>query len=107
MIARTPLDSALSARTASAISPRSRDRKSTRLNSSHEWISYAGFCLKQKNKQPLRSVLDTTNSWALGGRLLAYGDRDVTLVWRPGMRKRTTPPLPEATNHIVLALSKA
>src|SRR6266849_7473696 len=22
------------------------DRKSTRLNSSHEWISYAGFCLK-------------------------------------------------------------
>src|SRR5207247_8568975 len=25
-----------------------RDRKSTRLNSSHEWISYAVFCLKQK-----------------------------------------------------------
>src|SRR5207247_5524545 len=25
------------------------DRKSTRLNSSHEWISYAVFCLKQKN----------------------------------------------------------
>src|SRR5207247_7394810 len=24
------------------------DRKSTRLNSSHEWISYAVFCLKQK-----------------------------------------------------------
>src|SRR5207247_7675430 len=23
-----------------------RDRKSTRLNSSHEWISYAVFCLK-------------------------------------------------------------
>src|SRR6266536_3038830 len=27
----------------------STDRKSTRLNSSHEWISYAVFCLKQKN----------------------------------------------------------
>src|SRR5438105_12992618 len=27
-----------------------RDRKSTRLNSSHEWISYAVFCLKKKNK---------------------------------------------------------
>src|SRR5207247_8568808 len=27
---------------------RSRDRKSTRLNSSHEWISYAVFCLKKK-----------------------------------------------------------
>src|SRR5207247_2952255 len=24
-----------------------RDRKSTRLNSSHEWISYAVFCLKK------------------------------------------------------------
>src|SRR6266849_8655368 len=27
---------------------RTRDRKSTRLNSSHEWISYAVFCLKKK-----------------------------------------------------------
>src|SRR5438105_15280419 len=27
------------------------DRKSTRLNSSHEWISYAVFCLKKKKKQ--------------------------------------------------------
>src|SRR5207247_9676338 len=29
---------------------RAGDRKSTRLNSSHEWISYAVFCLKKKNK---------------------------------------------------------
>src|SRR2546422_8145221 len=27
-----------------------RDRKSTRLNSSHGYISYAVFCLKEKNK---------------------------------------------------------
>src|SRR5437867_9068035 len=27
-----------------------RDRKSTRLNSSHRTISYAVFCLKKKNK---------------------------------------------------------
>src|SRR5438105_11109202 len=27
---------------------RTVDRKSTRLNSSHEWISYAVFCLKKK-----------------------------------------------------------
>src|SRR5207247_9565181 len=27
------------------------DRKSTRLNSSHEGISYAVFCLKKKNRQ--------------------------------------------------------
>src|SRR2546422_1811303 len=29
--------------------PRQRDRKSTRLNSSHGYISYAVFCLKKKN----------------------------------------------------------
>src|SRR3712207_7690965 len=32
-------------------SPRRRDRKSTRLNSSHANISYAVFCLKKKNYQ--------------------------------------------------------
>src|SRR6266849_9921442 len=31
--------------------PHRRDRKSTRLNSSHEWISYAVFCLKKKKKK--------------------------------------------------------
>src|SRR5690625_6118352 len=30
-----------------------RDRKSTRLNSSHVAISYAVFCLKKKNKKQL------------------------------------------------------
>src|SRR5256886_10304286 len=29
---------------------RTKDRKSTRLNSSHSQISYAVFCLKKKNK---------------------------------------------------------
>src|SRR5207245_8471222 len=31
-----------------------RDRKSTRLNSSHGSISYAVFCLKKKNKKHIR-----------------------------------------------------
>src|SRR5437660_9124382 len=31
--------------------PRGRDRKSTRLNSSHVAISYAVFCLKKKKKK--------------------------------------------------------
>src|SRR2546429_5435389 len=41
-----------------------RDRKSTRLNSSHGYISYAVFCLKKKTKHryrcasPLTSVLE-------------------------------------------------
>src|SRR5436190_8228724 len=33
-----------------------RDRKSTRLNSSHTVISYAVFCLKKKKKQDKRQV---------------------------------------------------
>src|SRR2546429_9977902 len=31
-----------------------RDRKSTRLNSSHGYISYAVFCLKKKKRQKWR-----------------------------------------------------
>src|SRR2546426_6850380 len=34
---------------------RSRDRKSTRLNSSHLVISYAVFCLKKKNHRDSRA----------------------------------------------------
>src|SRR2546422_5879384 len=37
--------------TASAVPTAARDRKSTRLNSSHGYISYAVFCLKKKKKQ--------------------------------------------------------
>src|SRR2546427_8907335 len=33
-----------------------RDRKSTRLNSSHSQISYAVFCLKKKNQQEYHST---------------------------------------------------
>src|SRR5258708_9104011 len=32
-----------------------RDRKSTRLNSSHQIISYAVFCLKKKKNHPLET----------------------------------------------------
>src|SRR5438105_8774834 len=35
---------------------RHADRKSTRLNSSHEWISYAVFCLKKKKSLAIRHV---------------------------------------------------
>src|SRR2546430_5824885 len=33
-----------------------RDRKSTRLNSSHSQISYAVFCLKKKSKKKICSL---------------------------------------------------
>src|SRR2546422_4269297 len=39
--------------TAAATSP---DRKSTRLNSSHGYISYAVFCLKKKKNQTERTL---------------------------------------------------
>src|SRR3989449_5774210 len=34
------------------------DRKSTRLNSSHGYISYAVFCLKKKNKKRRKKVYE-------------------------------------------------
>src|SRR5258708_10130105 len=41
-------------RTTSASARSPRDRKSTRLNSSHQIISYAVFCLKKKEVLALR-----------------------------------------------------
>src|SRR2546422_11080549 len=38
-------------RRAVALGRRRRDRKSTRLNSSHGYISYAVFCLKKKKNE--------------------------------------------------------
>src|SRR5947208_8883966 len=37
------------------------DRKSTRLNSSHQIISYAVFCLKKRIAQRIRVVLGSSN----------------------------------------------
>src|SRR5207248_4572655 len=45
-----------------ASSPRDRDRKSTRLNSSHRTISYAVFCLKKKKKQDKTSTPSKYNT---------------------------------------------
>src|SRR5437762_7099991 len=46
---------------------RGRDRKSTRLNSSHRCISYAVFCLKKKNNGRRGSV-DSTAAFHPGVR---------------------------------------
>src|SRR5687768_17982741 len=40
---------------------KARDRKSTRLNSSHGYISYAVFCLKKKIQQQL-TILSKTDA---------------------------------------------
>src|SRR5207244_12417493 len=41
------------------------DRKSTRLNSSHQIISYAVFCLKKKKQNPLEALHRYTKHQAL------------------------------------------
>src|SRR5260221_3482320 len=44
-----------------ALNDQDRDRKSTRLNSSHTVISYAVFCLKKKTRDASSFVDQTTN----------------------------------------------
>src|SRR5438105_6197075 len=46
------------------------DRKSTRLNSSHEWISYAVFCLKKKKERT--SPLSSSRALHTTRRLVTY-----------------------------------
>src|SRR2546422_1542850 len=48
-----------------------RDRKSTRLNSSHGYISYAVFCLKKKKKS------DARRPYTAVSRTLRGSGRDV------------------------------
>src|SRR3712207_7847345 len=45
-----PADARGARRAAGALARHARDRKSTRLNSSHANISYAVFCLKKKTR---------------------------------------------------------
>src|SRR5438309_12078757 len=51
--------------TAAWWSPSCRDRKSTRLNSSHSSISYAVFCLKKKKTQLSPSSISNLNADSL------------------------------------------
>src|SRR2546430_5364759 len=53
-----------------------RDRKSTRLNSSHSQISYAVFCLKKKKKPPPRRRTSSTR--ATGEALPDHRSRTAT-----------------------------
>src|SRR5438105_14921874 len=49
-------NSALAAALVLPVGARAEDRKSTRLNSSYEWISYAVFCLKKKKKKKNKQI---------------------------------------------------
>src|SRR5438105_9094050 len=50
-VRRHPAGVEVRLRHAAIVAVEEGDRKSTRLNSSHEWISYAVFCLKKKKQQ--------------------------------------------------------
>src|SRR5207302_6437787 len=50
-----------------------RDRKSTRLNSSHVKISYAVFCLKKKKKKSRHWFSVRSTAWAEGRASTATG----------------------------------
>src|SRR5216684_6747947 len=54
---QTLLPEPLAAEWNAVVVGRDGDRKSTRLNSSHGYISYAVFCLKKKNAQTRRAYL--------------------------------------------------
>src|SRR2546422_7964392 len=48
------------------------DRKSTRLNSSHGYISYAVFCLKKKKTQATNSYLRGLHCCCIRDRVASY-----------------------------------
>src|SRR2546429_1207365 len=80
----------------------SRDRKSTRLNSSHGYISYAVFCLKKK--EPVRTAVRRLHV----GRRRGHGLLDAVLLLyrRPGRRCRVCSgvvDLPPRAVRLVLA----
>src|SRR5438105_5392665 len=62
-------------RSVDADAEQAEDRKSTRLNSSHEWISYAVFCLKKKKK--IMIVLKIANCIKLWSVIRSTAETDI------------------------------
>src|SRR2546429_1673495 len=67
-----------------------RDRKSTRLNSSHGYISYAVFCLKKKEwpSVPVRHRSPPLGRGPAGAGRRALGPRRAAVTARPEARLR-------------------
>src|SRR5438552_6655286 len=62
LIRKSRTCSSNAAATTGATARRRRDRKSTRLNSSHQIISYAVFCLKKKRWSSISWLVKTQTS---------------------------------------------
>src|SRR5258708_3162403 len=75
-----------------------QDRKSTRLNSSHQIISYAVFCLKKKKKNSMTQQVTNPNELAEIPRVgntaptnkICYHTRDAQTRARQQARSTTT-----------------
>src|SRR2546429_6213654 len=55
-----------------------QDRKSTRLNSSHGYISYAVFCLKKKKKKKKRLLYNRRDIYSREVRALHHRSHTIT-----------------------------
>src|SRR6266849_4705114 len=76
-----------------------QDRKSTRLNSSHEWISYAVFCLKKKRPFVERRMLEDRRDERLD--LPAAADvHPLERVLRRGVRRGRKEVAPELADKV-------
>src|SRR3989475_8990130 len=60
-----------------------RDRKSTRLNSSHSQISYAVFCLKKKNKIHRNIIVLTPSDCYLVFLIVSLNRQHVRIIHCP------------------------
>src|ERR1035438_3291030 len=84
-----------------------RDRKSTRLNSSHLGISYAVFCLKKKKKGRLHHVASSkadgsfmvTDVWASAELLAEFGKTLIPFFKKTGVQP-ISPLFPHAPHFI-------
>src|SRR2546421_3474675 len=68
------------------------DRKSTRLNSSHDQISYAVFCLKKKSQHVRQTNQGYRRSVACGVTARFPGRNDARPTARPGLSRRRAAP---------------
>src|SRR6185436_9817710 len=78
------------------------DRKSTRLNSSHQIISYAVFCLKKKKSCHDQSINSEAQPMYLGTGTQAR--RTVSLLHRPSCASPTTSRSIPRSDHLVFFL---
>src|SRR5207249_5553209 len=84
-----------------------RDRKSTRLNSSHVSISYAVFCLKEKSRYEARPIETSQRTIPPTDRIRStnVGLGLLSRCWRSGYRRRSTSrPTPNAIESVTLAV---